>query len=59
MSVHIYKYGLQWLYGRNASSGINAWFCAYCVHFTGTDKQATYHLNFILSLTIYSQQLHL
>ena len=37
MSVHIYKYGLQWLYSRNVSSGINALFCAYCTHFTGID----------------------
>ena len=37
MSVHIYNYRLQWLYGRNMSSGINAWFCAYCAHFPGID----------------------
>ena len=35
MSVHIYKYGLQWLYGRSVSAGINARFCAYCAHFSG------------------------
>ena len=37
MSVHIYKYGLQCLYGRNVSSSINAWFCAYCANFPGID----------------------
>ena len=37
MSVHIYKYGLQWIYGRNVSSGINVQFCAYCAHFRGID----------------------
>ena len=37
MSVKIYKYGLQWLYGRNVSSDINTRFCAYCAHFTGID----------------------
>ena len=35
MSVHIYKYRLQWIYGRNVSSGINDRFCAYCAHFPG------------------------
>ena len=29
MSMHIYKYGLQWLYGRNVSSGINVRLCSY------------------------------
>ena len=37
MSVHIYKYRSQWLCGRNVSSGINAWFFAYCAHFPGID----------------------
>ena len=37
MSVHIYKYVLQWLYGRNVSFGINVKFCAYCAHFLGID----------------------
>ena len=37
MSVHIYKYRLQCLYGRDLSSGINAWFCTYCAHFPGID----------------------
>ena len=37
MSVHIYKYGLQWLYGRNVYSGINVQLCVYCVHFWGID----------------------
>ena len=37
MTVHIYKYGLKWLYGRNMSSAINVWFCAYCAHFLGID----------------------
>ena len=37
MSVHIYKYGLQWIYGRNVSFGINAQFCAYCANFPGID----------------------
>ena len=37
MSVQIYKYGLQWLYSRNVSSGISARFCVYCAHFTGID----------------------
>ena len=37
MSVHIYKHGLQWLYVRNVSSGINVRFCAYCAHFPGID----------------------
>ena len=37
MSVHVYKYGLKWIYGRNVSSTINAWFCVYCAHFTGID----------------------
>ena len=40
MSVKGYKYGLQWLYGRNMSSGINARFCAYCAHFPGIDIKA-------------------
>ena len=35
MSVHNFKYGLQWLYGRNVSFGINAQFCSYCAHFPG------------------------
>ena len=35
MSVHIYKYILQWIYGRNVSSGINVRFCADCAHFPG------------------------
>ena len=35
MSVHIYKYGLQWLYGRILSSGIHSQFCVYCAHFPG------------------------
>ena len=40
MSVHIYKYALQWIYGRNVSSGINVRFCAYCAycaHFPGIE----------------------
>ena len=37
MSVHIYKYRLQWIYVRNVSSGINARFCVYCAHFPGID----------------------
>ena len=37
ISVHIYKYGLQWLYGRNVSSIINVRFCAYCAYFLGID----------------------
>ena len=37
MRVHIYKYGLQWIYGRNVSSGIIFWFCTYCAHFPGID----------------------
>ena len=37
MSVHIYKYGLQWIYDVNVSSGINVRFCAYCAHFPGID----------------------
>ena len=40
MSVHIYKYGLKWLYGRNVSSTINVRFyayCAYCAHFPGIE----------------------
>ena len=37
MRVHSYNYRLQWLYGRYVSSGINAWFCAYCAHSTGID----------------------
>ena len=35
MSVHGYNYRLQWLYGRDVSSGINARFYAYCAHSTG------------------------
>ena len=38
MSMHIYKYGLQWLYGPNVYSGIDVRLCAYCVHFTGIDS---------------------
>ena len=41
MSVHIYKYGLQWLYGRNVSSGINTQFCAYCAHFPGINTYSS------------------
>ena len=37
MSVHIYKYGLKWIYGRNVSSAINVRFCAYCAYFPGID----------------------
>ena len=37
MSVRGYKYGLQWLYGRNVYSGINARFCVYWVYFPGID----------------------
>ena len=37
MSVHIYKYGLQWFYGHNVSSGVNSRFYEYCAHFTGID----------------------
>ena len=37
MSVHIYKYGLKWLYDRNVSSAINVRFYAYCAHFPGND----------------------
>ena len=39
MSVHIYKYVLQWIYGCNVSSSINAQFCAYCAHFPGIDRK--------------------
>ena len=38
MSVHIYKYGLKWLYGRNVSSAINVRFRAYYAHFPGIDS---------------------
>ena len=37
MSVNIYKYGLQWLFGRNVSSDIIVRFCAYCSNFPGID----------------------
>ena len=37
MSVHIYNYGIKWLYGRNVSSAINVRFCTYCAHFSGID----------------------
>ena len=37
MSVHIYKYGLQWLYDHNVSSGINVRICAYCAQFPVID----------------------
>ena len=37
MSVHIYKSVFKWIYGRNLSSVINVWFCAYCTHFPGID----------------------
>ena len=37
MIMHIYKYRLKWIYGRNVSSGMNVPFCAYCTHFPGID----------------------
>ena len=37
MNVHIYKYGLKWIYGRNVSSAITFRFCTYCAHFPGID----------------------
>ena len=37
MGVHIKKYGLKWLYGRNVSSDNNVRFCAYCARFPGID----------------------
>ena len=37
MCVCAYNYRLQWLYGRDVSSGINSCFCAYCAHYTGID----------------------
>ena len=35
MSVHIYNYRLNWIYGRDVSSVINARFCAYCAYSKG------------------------
>ena len=32
MSVCGYNYMLQWIYGHDVSSDINAWFCTYCAH---------------------------
>ena len=49
MSVHIYKYGLKWLYGRNVSSAINFRFCAYCTHFPGIDNDWSIPIVFIWS----------
>ena len=48
MSVHIYKYGLKWLHGRNISSSINVWFCAYCVHLPGIDIQGFQCVTYLL-----------
>ena len=35
MSVHSYNCRLQWIYGRDVSSGINEWFFAYCAYYIG------------------------
>ena len=42
MSVHMYKYKLQCLYGRNVSSSINVRFYAYCTHYPWIDKFPMY-----------------
>ena len=38
MSIHIYKYGLQWIYGCNVSSSIDDRFYTYCAHFLEIDN---------------------
>ena len=37
MTMQIYNYRLQWPYGCNVSSVINARFCVYCAYFPGID----------------------